>query len=280
MGAHSSRIGIIGFGRMGRCLAKGWLESSSFTPEQLAFTSRTAASAEKVMAEFPIECAKSNRQLIESCSTIVLAVKPQTAAEVMEEIGPKLRPDQTLISIVASISLAQLGAFVKKGVPIARAMPNTPAFVREGITAACLNTAGSERDWERVKSVFVPVGRLVRVEEKQMDAVTGLSGCGPAYIYVILESMTEAGIKVGLPRDLASELAAQTVLGAARMLQLTGRHPAALKDEVTTPAGCTIDGLLELEEGKLRVTMIKAVVQATKRARSLAKRSGVKPKGS
>ncbi len=278
MAADTSRIGIIGFGRMGRCLAKGWLESETFSAKQITFTSRTAASAEKVKAEFSLAPSKNNRELVDSCSTIILAVKPQQAAEVMEEIGPRLTPDHTLISIIASISLSQFGNFSKKAVPIARAMPNTPAFVREGITAACLNAASSERDWERVKSVFVPVGRLVRVEEKHMDAVTGLSGCGPAYIYLILESMTEAGIKVGLPRELASELASQTVLGSARMLQITGRHPAALKDEVTTPAGCTIDGLLELEEGKLRVTIIKAIVQATKRAKSLAKRSGMKAK--
>jgi pyrroline-5-carboxylate reductase len=278
MGADASKIGIIGFGRMGRCLAKGWLESASFTAKQLLFTSHTPAGADKVKAEFPIECAKSNRDLVERCQTVVLAVKPQNAAEVLEEIAPRLTADHTLISIVASVSLSQMGAFLKKGVPIARAMPNTPAFVREGITAACLNAAAAEKDWDRVKSVFGPLGRLVRVEEKHMDAVTGLSGCGPAYIYVVLESLTEAGIKVGLPRDLATELASQTVAGAARMLQQTGRHPAALKDEVTTPAGCTIDGLLELEEGKLRVTLIKAVVQATKRARSLAKRSGLKPK--
>ncbi len=278
MGKESSKIGIIGFGRMGRCLAKGWLEAKTLTPAQIQFTSRTAANAEKVKSEFSIESAKSNRELLENCSTILLAVKPQNAAEVMEEIGPKLTSDHTLISIVASVSLSQLGSFTKKGVPIARAMPNTPAFVREGITAACMNGSSQDRDWERVKAAFAPVGRLVRVDEKHMDAVTGLSGCGPAYIYVVLESLTEGGIKVGLPRDLATELAAQTVLGAARMLQLTGRHPASLKDEVTTPAGCTIDGLLELEEGKLRVTLIKAVVQATKRAHSLAKRSGMKSK--
>jgi pyrroline-5-carboxylate reductase len=274
--AGEKRIGIIGLGRMGRCLAKGLIESGSVTAKQISFTARTGATAERVAAEFPITAAKSNRQLVDTCSTVILAVKPQNAAGVLEEIGPHLTPAHTLISIVASVSLSQMGEFLKKGVPVARAMPNTPAFVREGITAACLNAAGGDRDWERVKGVFSPVGRLVRVDESQMDAVTGLSGCGPAYVYVILESLTEAGIKVGLPRELASELASQTVLGAARMLQITGRHPAALKDEVTTPAGCTIDGLLELEEGKIRVTLIKAVVQATKRAKSLAKRAGLK----
>ena len=131
----------------------------------------------------------------------------------------------------------------------------------------------SEKHLQIAKELFEAVGKVVVVEEKHMDAVTGLSGCGPAYLYVVLESLTDAGIKVGLAREVASQLAAQTVAGAAKMLQVTQKHPAALKDEVTTPAGCTIDGLLELEEGKLRVTLIKAVVQATKRAKALAKRS-------
>src|SRR5690606_13569208 len=139
------------------------------------------------------------------------------------------------------------------------------------ITAACLGTTTSGRDWERTQRLFLPVGRIVRVDEKHMDAVTGLSGCGPAYIYMILESLTDAGIKVGLSRELATGLSGQTVLGAAKMLLETGRHPAALKDEVTTPAGCTIDGLLALEEGKLRMTLINAVVQATERAKALAR---------
>lgn len=272
------RIGIIGLGRMGRCLAQGLIQSGDFKADDLSFTTRSAATALRVKEELKLRPARNNRELVESCRTIILAVKPQNTAEVLEDIGPRLTASHTLISIVASVSLPQIEGFAGRKVPIARAMPNTPAFVREGITAACLNGAAQDKDWERVRRVFSPLGRLVRVEEKHMDAVTGLSGCGPAYIYVVLESLTEAGIKVGLPRDLATELASQTVLGAARMLQQTGRHPAALKDEVTTPAGCTIDGLLELEEGKLRVTLIKAVVQATKRAKSLAKKSGLKPR--
>lgn len=279
MATSDGRIGIIGLGRMGRCLAKGLIESGAVAAKDISFTCRSAATADKVKNEFPVVLAKSNKELVETCSTVILAVKPQTAADVLEEIGPKFTPAHTLISIVASVSLDQIGEFLNKAVPVIRAMPNTPAFVREGITAACVNSVGGDKDWDRAKRVFTSVGRLVRVEESQMDAVTGLSGCGPAYIFVVLESLTEAGIKVGLPRELASELASQTVLGAARMLQITGRHPAALKDEVTTPAGCTIDGLLELEEGKLRVTLIKAVVQATERAKSLGKRPGSTKKG-
>jgi pyrroline-5-carboxylate reductase len=226
-----------------------------------------------VEGELSIQRAKSNLALVERCQTIVLAVKPQNVGEVLSELGGKFPSSHTLLSIVASISTSQLAEFLPKGTAIVRAMPNTPAFVGEGITAVCLGKNAKDRDWERASAVFKALGKVVAVDERHMDAVTGLSGCGPAYVYVILESLTDGGIKVGLPRELATQLAAQTVLGAARMLMETGRHPAALKDEVTTPAGCTIDGLMELEEGKLRVTLIKAVVQATKRAKALAKKA-------
>lgn len=263
-------IGVIGLGRMGRCLVQGLLESESFGAEQIFFTTKHEDTAQRVVSELSIQKSRDNVALVGKCETIVLAVKPQNLGEVLKEIAPAVTPKHTLVSIVASHTTAQMEENLKTGVPVIRAMPNTPAFVREGITALCLGKACKDRDWERATTLFKPLGKFVRVDEKHMDAVTGLSGCGPAYIYMILESLTDGGIKVGLPRELATQLAAQTVLGAARMLLETGKHPAALKDEVTTPAGCTIDGLMELEEGRLRVTLIKAVVQATKRAKALA----------
>ena len=224
--------------------------------------------------DFRIQRAADNTALVKKCQTVVLAVKPQNVGEVLEEMGEDfpMRAHACFRSWPAFRQIRFRGMFPKAS-HVVRAMPNTPAFVREAITAVCLGKNAEERDWERAATVFKPLGKLVKVDEKHMDAVTGLSGCGPAYIYVILESLTDAGIKVGLPRELAIQLASQTVLGATKMLMETGRHPAALKDEVTTPAGCTIDGLMELEEGKLRVTLIKAVVQATKRAKALAKKA-------
>lgn len=268
-------IGVIGLGRMGRCLVQGLLESKSFTEKQIFFTTRHDESAKRIESELGIVRSRDNKELVKKCETIVIAVKPQNMGEVLAEIGGDLPKGRTLVSIVASVPTSRIEAHLPKGTAVLRAMPNTPAFVREGITAICLGKSASEADWERAATVFKPLGRLIRVDERYMDAVTGLSGCGPAYIYVVLESLTDAGIKVGLPRETATQLAGQTVLGAARMLLETGRHPAALKDEVTTPAGCTIDGLMELEEGKLRVTLIKAVVQATKRAKRLAKTAKV-----
>lgn len=249
---------------MGKCLLEGLSKQPAFSSNPIWFSTRGFVSG-----------AKSNIELVKNCDVIILAVKPQNVAEVLKEIGPHLEKGKTLISIVASISTAEIENGVSQGTSVVRAMPNTPALVGEGITALCLGKSATKANLEVAKEIFEAVGKVVLVDEKQMDAVTGLSGCGPAYLYVILESLTDAGIKVGLPREVATQLASQTVLGAARMLQVTQRHPAALKDEVTTPAGCTIDGLLELEEGKLRVTLIKAVVQATKRARALAKKANV-----
>lgn len=256
---------------MGRCIVKGLIHSSSFSLSQISFTTFHKETADAVAKELGISAKKNNQELVKDCDVIILAVKPQNISEVLAEIGTNLTKDKILISIVASISTLEIESKMPKGVQVIRAMPNTPAFVEAGITAYCLGKNSTVKSTEIAKTVFEPLGSLVCVDEKHMDAVTGLSGCGPAYIYMVLESLTDGGIKVGLPRDLATKLAAHTVLGAAKMLLETGRHPAALKDEVTTPAGCTIDGLMELEEGKLRVTMIKAVVMATKRAKSLAK---------
>jgi len=154
-------------------------------------------------------------------------------------------------------------------VPVVRAMPNTPCVIECGMTGLCKGKFADESHLEIAQTLFDSVGMTVTVDEKRMDAVTGLSASGPAFIYIILESLAEGGVKVGLPRDVATLLAAQTAQGAARMTLETGQHPALLKDAVTTPAGCTVDGIMELEEGKLRVTLIKAVVKATERAKEL-----------
>jgi len=155
-------------------------------------------------------------------------------------------------------------------VSVVRAMPNTPAKLGEGITALCCGSFATAEQLALAQKIFATVGRTVIVDEKHMDAVTGLSGSGPAFIYIILEALAEAGVNVGLPRDIATLLAAQTAYGAAKMVLETGSHPALLKDEVTTPAGCTVDGILALEEGGLRVALIQAVKRATERARQLA----------
>lgn len=264
------KIGVIGMGTMGTCLVRGLLESKVAKPDSIQFTTRHAESAHRAVELVPlVKSAKSNSALVQNAQIVILAIKPQNMVEVIKEIAPHLTSAHTLISIVAGFSTKDIERLISRDVAVVRAMPNTPALVREAITAICLGTVAEKKHQNQAETVFSSVGKVLTLDEDKMDAVTGLSGCGPAYVYVVLESLTDAGIKVGLSREVAQALASQTVLGAARMLMVTGKHPAALKDDVTTPAGCTIDGLMELEEGKLRVTLIKAVVQATRRARTL-----------
>ena len=217
-----------------------------------------------------------NRKAVKDAEVILLAVKPQAVAEVLDEIAPELRAKRLLVSVAASVptsyleqQLAAASGGQSNKVAVVRAMPNTPAAVGCGMTTICRGAHAGPADVEIAQTMFDAVGRTVVVDEKNMDAVTGLSASGPAFAYIILESLAEAGVKVGLPRDVATLLAVQTMKGSASVVLETGEHPALLKDAVTTPAGCTIDGILELEEGKLRVTLIKAVVKATSRAGEL-----------
>jgi pyrroline-5-carboxylate reductase len=217
-----------------------------------------------------------NREAVKGADIVLLTIKPQTVAEVLQEIAAEIGADALVISVAASVpagfveqQLAAAPSGKRDQVPVVRAMPNTPAAVDCGMTAICGGTRATPHHVDVVRTMFDAVGRTIVLDEKHMDAVTGLSASGPAFAYIILESLAEAGVKVGLPRDVATLLAAQTMKGAASVVLETGDHPALLKDAVTTPAGCTIDGILELEEGKLRVTLIKAVVKATSRAGEL-----------
>jgi pyrroline-5-carboxylate reductase len=196
-------------------------------------------------------------------------VKPQAVRAVLEEIQPEVTSEKLIVSVAASVSTAYMEEILKAPIPVVRAMPNTPCVVGAGMTGLCKGKYATQAHLETAQLFFDTVGRTVLVEEKDMDAVTGLSASGPAFVYIILESMAEGGVKAGLPRDIAMLLAAQTLLGAATVALETGDHPALLRDAVTTPAGCTIDGIMELEEGKLRVTLIKAVAKASQRAREL-----------
>jgi pyrroline-5-carboxylate reductase len=217
-----------------------------------------------------------NREAVKGADIVLLTIKPQTVAEVLQEIAPEIGADTVVVSVAASVpagfveqQLAAAASGKRDKVPVVRAMPNTPAAVHCGMTAICGGTHAGPHHLDVARTMFDAVGRTIVLDEKHMDAVTGLSASGPAFAYIILESLAEGGVKVGLARDVATLLAAQMMKGAASVVLETGDHPALLKDAVTTPAGCTIDGILELEEGKLRVTLIKAVVKATSRAGEL-----------
>ena len=263
------RIAIIGLGKLGGILARAFLEQGLIDRKQTAATVAHGARAATLAAEFLFPVTTDNSALVQNAEIVLLCVKPQNVGRVCREIDSALSPSHLLISVAASVPTGYIESHLGRQVPVVRAMPNTPCQVGEGMTAVCAGRYAGSHHLDLTQKLFDTVGRTVILDEKHMDAATGLSASGPAFIYVILESLAEAGVKVGLPRTTATLLAAQTVLGAARVVLETGSHPALLKDNVTTPAGCTIDGLLELEEGKLRVTLIKAVVKAVQRAGEL-----------
>jgi pyrroline-5-carboxylate reductase len=263
------RIAVIGAGKLGETLIRGLLEAGVIEPEQIVVTTRHSERAEQVAASLGARAAASNAEAAASADLIILSVKPQSMPEVLEEIGPALRPGQLVISVAASVSTAFIEKHLPPSIPVVRAMPNTPCLLKQGMTGLAGGGHAQPEQVQLAKKIFDAVGRTVIVDEKHLDAVTGLSASGPAFLCIVVESMAEAGVKVGLPRSVATELAAQTMAGTGAMVLHTGEHPAKLKDFVTTPAGCTIDGILELEDGGLRVTLIKAVVKATARAKEL-----------
>ena len=264
------RIAVLGAGKMGGILVQAFLRSGLFSREHVSATVAHEARAASLTLQFGVPVTTDNLKAAKEADIILLGVKPQQMHDVVLGIAPALRPGKLLISFAASVKTSAIEEAAGCQISVIRAMPNTPAMLGAGITAICRGKFVTDQQLALAEQIFATVGRTVVVDEKHMDAVTGLSGSGPAFLYIIIEALAEAGVNVGLPRDIATLLAAQTTYGAARMVLETGSHPALLKDEVTTPAGCTVDGILELEEGGLRVTLIKAVKRATARARELA----------
>lgn len=263
------KLAVLGVGKLGGILLRAYLKQELFAPKRVTATVAHAEKAAALSKELGASVKTENRKAVQGADIVLLCVKPKVVAEVLQEIAPELDEKTLVISVAASVPTSYIEQHLSKKVPVVRVMPNTPSTVGCGMTGICRGAHAREEHLETARTMFDAVGRTVVVDEKNMDAVTGLSASGPAFAYIILESLAEAGVKVGLPRDVATLLAAQTMKGAASVVLETGDHPALLKDAVTTPAGCTIDGILELEEGKLRVTLIKAVVKATSRAGEL-----------
>lgn len=263
------KIGVLGLGKMGEAIVQGLARSKNNHDFSVQATTRSKENAEEASRRLSIHCHTSNENLVASSEIIILCVKPHQAEKVLRSVSKQIKSSQLLVSICASITTAQLNIWSGDKAAVIRAMPNTPCLIGQGMTVYCAGAGVKERDLTLVKEIFDTLGKTAVIEEALMDGATGLSGCGPAYVYLIIEALSEAGVKVGLPRPVATLLASQTLAGSAEMVLNRGVHPAALKDEVTTPAGCTIDGLMALEEGKLRVTLIKAVLAATKRSKSL-----------
>jgi pyrroline-5-carboxylate reductase len=265
----TKELGIIGVGNMGSALLKGILNSKIIKSENIIIYDINKDILNKKAQEFNIQVAKDNINLVQSAKFVLLAVKPQVIDLVLGEIASNLKPQNVLISIAAGITISHISSLIKNQIGIIRVMPNTPALVGAGSSAISHNQSVSIEDLNYTKNLFNSVGIIVEVEEKHMDAVTALSGSGPAYIFVIIEALADGGVKMGLSRDIAVKLAAQTVFGSAKMILETGKHPGLLKDMVTSPGGTTIAALHELEKGKLRATIMNAVEAATLKSKTL-----------
>lgn len=268
----TKKIGFIGAGQMATALSKGFVTKAGVPVENVLAADAMEASREKFHEKTGITVTESNVEVMESCDVIVLAVKPQVLPDVMEEIADYVTPDHLIISICAGIPLAKLEAGLGEETRLVRVMPNTPCLVGQGAIAFCQSETVTVEDFEITCALLKSVGRCFHVGEHVMDAVTGLSGSGPAYVYLVIEALSDAGVMMGLPRDVATTLAAQTVRGAADMVLETKEHPGVLKDRVTSPAGTTIAGMRELESHGVRAAFYEAVIAATKRSEELGKR--------
>jgi pyrroline-5-carboxylate reductase len=263
------RVGFLGAGRMAAALAKGLVSARFTTPEAIIASDPLAAARESFAAQSGARATTSNVEVVRSADVVVLAVKPQHVAAAVSEIRTELQPRHLVISIAAGVPLKTLIALLGTSARVIRVMPNTPCLVGAGASAYALGGGASPADGELVCRLLSTVGLAVELAEGLLDAVTGLSGSGPAYIYQVIEALSDGGVLMGLPRDVATKLASQTVLGAAQMVLQTGQSPSVLKDAVASPGGTTIAGLHALESGGLRAALMNAVQAATLRSREL-----------
>jgi pyrroline-5-carboxylate reductase len=263
------RLALVGAGNMGEALIRGLLRSQAISPDRVIASDPRSELQTQLGNTYGINVTADNLAAVRHADVILLAVKPQIIDRVLTEIAGAVRPTALVISIAAGIPTTNIEGRLAAGARVCRAMPNTPALVDAGATAIAAGAHAGPEDLAQARAIFEAVGKVIEVEESLLDAVTGLSGSGPAYVFMIIEALSDAGVRVGLPRYQAQALAAQTVLGSAKLLLETGEHPGVLKDKVTSPGGTAIAGLHTLEEGGLRTTLINAVVAATARSREL-----------
>jgi pyrroline-5-carboxylate reductase len=262
--APGVRLGIVGAGAMGRAILRGLL-ASGVPADRLWAATRSADSAAAVERELGVRSSDAYGAFIAASDVLVLAVKPAQVAGVLAYlVRAGLRPDALVISVAAGTTIARIEGDLATPNPVVRVMSNTPCFVGEGMSAISAGTNAGAAHVSLAEQIFSAVGTCIVLEERYLDAVTALSGSGPAYVYLIVEALADAGVRVGLPRDVALALVTQTVLGSAKMIRASDRHPAALRDDVTTPAGCTIGALLVLEDGKIRSVLARAVEEAVR----------------
>ncbi len=269
--AVEKKIGFIGAGRMATALARGFLQQGILTPGQLLACDVSAEARENFRLNTQTECETQTEPVIRQADLLFIAVKPQVLDEVAPQIAREANDGQVVVSILAGVTLARLHTLLGQNRKIVRVMPNTPCLVGAGATAMTCGENITPEEQEFVRKLLATVGVCVDVPERLMDAVTGLSGSGPAYVFQILEAMSDGGVLMGLPRETATTLAAQTLLGSAQMYLQTQAHPGVLKDAVTSPGGTTIAGIAALEKGGLRSSLIEAITAATQRSQELGR---------
>ncbi|MFN7975693.1 MAG: pyrroline-5-carboxylate reductase [Acidobacteriota bacterium] len=268
--AAAGRIAILGTGNMGEALLGGMLRAGLYPPDRVVATGTRQERIDEIRERWSVEATLDNRAAARGAGILLIAVKPQAMTGLLGEIELDVQPGSLVISIAAGIRTSTIARRLE-GVPIIRAMPNTPVRVDEGATAIALGEGANDEHLAQARAIFDSVGKTVVVPERLLDAVTGLSGSGPAYIYMVIEALIDGGVKMGIPRQVATRLAEQTVLGAAKLVRETGLHPAILKDQVTTPGGTAIAAIHELEAHGLRPMLIAAVETATRRSSELAR---------
>lgn len=271
MPSTSGTLGIIGCGNIGEAVLRGLAKAGWLNPENVIVSAKHQRRLEALAERYGVRTTLENCEVTQAADLLLLSVKPQIVHGVLEEIGDVVTDAAVIVSVVAGLSITAIQKTLPRPMPVVRAMPNTPALVLEGATAIASAAGVSDSQMDRVRRMFNALGRVVFVEEAQMNAVTGLSGSGPAYVFLTIDALADAGVRVGLSRDDALLLAAQTVLGSARLLLESGEHPGRLKDMVTSPGGTAIAGVATLEAGGLRTTLIRAVESATARCAELGR---------
>ena len=263
------RFGVIGVGNMGAAIIRG-VAKKLLSSEQIFVTDVDPQKVDELRTELGVNAFDTVGQLVENVDTILYSAKPNNAAKIFKQARELVKPSQLLISIAAGIPIAQLESYFAESIPVIRVMPNIAVTVGSGVAAISPGSYADENHLAKSQTIFNAVGSSLIIEEKQLDAVTGLSGSGPAFVFVFIEALIDAGVHVGLSREDAHQLAVQTVLGATKIIDQNGEHPAVWKSRVTTPAGTTAAGLFELERGKFRSIINAAVIAATERAQELA----------
>ena len=270
MATDARRIAILGAGKIGEALLSGLVSSGWRSPDEIAASGRRAERIDELKERYGVAATLSNPEAVAGASLVVVAVKPQDIEVLLGEIGGLIGPDQTVLSIAAAIPTAAIEARLERGVPVVRAMPNTPSTVHEGIAGICAGAHAGDEHLAQAEEVLRHLGYVVRVPERAMDAVTAVSGSGPAYFALLAEAMIEAGILLGMSREISTQLVVQTMLGTAKQLRDEKMHPVELREMVTSPGGTTIAAIRELERAGVRAAFLNAIQAAMDRSRELA----------